>query len=281
MADKNGRFIERSLAGALSFLKESIFADEYASKRGFLQARDPRVKAAAIFALLLSVLVAKSILFIGGIYLLCLFFAGVSSIDLRYFLKRTWLFIPIFALLIALPASLSVFSPGEPLFGFRLAGFDLSITRQGVGGAAVFFMRVLTSVSLCVLLTLTTKHNTLLKVLRLFGVPQVFVMTMGMCYRYVFLFIEIVQNTHTAIESRAGRLMSPAKGRRMVAWNVASLWQRSYSLHNQVHDAMLSRGYTGEPKVMEALSVTAKDMACLGIAVSLLLVSIWQTHYLN
>jgi cobalt/nickel transport system permease protein len=281
LGTKKGRFIERSTLGALSFLKESLFADEYASKSGFLQARDPRIKAVAILALLLSVLVAKSIPFILSIYLLCLFFASVSSIDLWYFLKRTWLFIPIFALLIALPALFNVFSPGEPLLSFRIADFNLSITRQGVAGAAIFFARVLTSVSLCVLLTLTTRHNTLLKVLRLFGIPQVFVMTMGMCYRYVFLFIEIVQNTYTAIKSRAGRLVSSSKGRRIVAWNIASLWQRSYALHNQVYGAMLSRGYTGEPKVMETFSITAKDMACLGIAVSLLLGSIWQTHYLN
>ncbi len=281
MGKKNGRFIARSTLGALSFLKESIFADEYASRRGFLQARDPRIKAMAILALLLSVLVAKSILFIGGIYLLCLFFAAVSSIDPWYFLKRTWLFIPIFALFIALPALLNVFNPGEPLLSFGIAGFNLSITRQGAAGAAIFFMRVLTSVSLCVLLTLTTRRDTLLKVLRLFGIPQVFVMTMGMCYRYIFLFIEIVQNTHTAIKSRAGHLMSSAKARRMVAWNITSLWQRSYALHNQVYGAMLSRGYAGEPKVMEAFSITAKDIACLGFAVFLLLGSIWQTHYLN
>lgn len=281
MGIKNGRFIERSIRGALSFLKESIFSDEYASKSGFLQARDPRVKAAAILALLLSVLFARSVLFIGGIYLLCLFFASISSIDLWYFLKRTWLFIPIFALLIALPALLNVFNPGEPLLSFRIAGFDLSITRQGAAGAAIFFARVLTSVSLCALLTLTTRHNALLKTLRLFGIPQIFVMTMGMCYRYIYLFIEIVQNTHTAIESRAGRLIPSAKGRRMAAWNIASLWQRSYSLHNQVYGAMLSRGYTGEPKVAGTFSVSPKDAACLAFAVFLLLGSIWQAHYLN
>lgn len=281
MGKKNGRFIERSIMGAISFLKESIFADEYAAKSGFLQARDPRVKAAAILALLLSVLVAKSIRCIGGIYLLCLFMAAVSSIDLWYFLKRTWLFIPMFALLIALPALLNVFSPGAPMLGFRIAGFDLSITRQGAAGAAIFFARVLTSVSLCALLTLTTRHNALLKTLRLFGIPQVFVMTMGMCYRYVFLFIETVQNTHTAIKSRAGHLVSSSKGQGMVAWNIAGLWQRSYALHNQVYGAMLSRGYTGEPKVMGAFSITPKDAACLGFAVFLLLGSIWQTYYLN
>jgi cobalt/nickel transport system permease protein len=267
--------------GALSLIKESIFADECAAQKGFLQARDSRVKAVMLLLLLLSVLFSKSILFIGSIYLLCLLLADFSSINVWYFLKRTWLFIPIFSLCIALPALFNVFIPGEPLVSVTVAHFSLSITRQGVASATIFFLRVLTSVSLCVLLTLTTRHYVLLKVLRVLRVPQLFVMTVGMCYRYIFLFIGILQDTHTAIKSRAGHLFSSGKGQRIVAWNIASLWQRSYDLHNQVYGAMLSRGYTGEPKVMELYCVTAKDIVCLGLAVFIFLGSIWQTHFLN
>jgi energy-coupling factor transporter transmembrane protein EcfT len=91
----------------------------------------------------------------------------------------------------------------------------------------------------------------LLKVLRIFKVPQVFVMTLGMCYRYVYLFIEIIQNTFLSIKSRVGFAVQHHKGRELVAWNIASLWQRSYQLNNEVYNAMLSRGYRGEPQVLD------------------------------
>lgn len=275
------RFIERSIMGALSFLKESLFAEEYASRRGFLQARDPRVKTLVILTMLLTILFSKSIQFIASMYGLCLILSFISSIDILFFLKRTWLFIPFFALCIAFPALFNIFSPGEPLVSFKLFTATISVTEQGLGSAAIFFLRVLASVSLCVLLTLTTRHFYLLRALRSFRVPHIFVMTLGMCYRYVYLLIEITENTYLAVKSRVGFISSSGKGQRIVAWNIASLWQRSYNLHIQVYQAMLSRGYSGEPKILDESHATLKDTLCLGVAVLLLLGVVWQAHFLN
>jgi cobalt/nickel transport system permease protein len=41
------------------------------------------------------------------------------------------------------------------------------------------------------------------------------------------------------------------KGQRIVAWKIANLWERSQQLNEEVYNAMLSRGYSGEPKVLE------------------------------
>ena len=278
---KRNNFIERSLSGTFSFLRESIFSDEYASRKGFLQARDPKIKALIVLMLLLAVMFSRDIRFLAGIYALCLLLACVSSIGLGYFLKRTWIFIPLFSLFVAIPAIFDIFSPGEPLLTIRIFSLPLIITKQGLASAGFFFSRVLASVSLCVLLVLTTRYNVLLKVLRLFKVPQVFVMTLGMCYRYVYLFIEILQNTYMAIKSRVGHIVSVKKGQGVVAWNIASLWQRSYALHNQVYDAMLSRGYDGEPKVMDEFRATYLDWFWLGVAILVLGLSLWQKRFLN
>jgi cobalt/nickel transport system permease protein len=252
-------FIERSIAGSLSFLKESIFADGYASQKGFLQARDPRIKFLMILSMLLVVLFAKSVLIIALTYFFCLLLVFASSINILFFLKRTWIFIPLFSLFIAVPALFDIFTPGKPVLSFNIFNSTLSITEQGIASASFFFTRVLTSVSLCILLVLTTRHNILLKVLCIFGVPQVFVMTLGMCYRYIYLFIEIIQNTYLAIKSRAGFISSVKKGQGVVAWNIASLWQRSYQLNEDVYRAMLSRGYRGEPVVLNDFKIKAKD----------------------
>ena len=278
---KNSSFIERSITGALSFFKDAIFADEQALKKGFLQARDARLKMLMTLALILAALFSKSIVFIAGIYAFCVILALASSINIIFFLKRTWFFIPLFSLCIALPALFEFFSPGEPLLSFKVFFVSLSITKQGLLSAGIFFARVLTSVSLCVLLSVTTRHYVLLKALRVFRVPQVFVMTLGMCYRYVYLFIEIIQNTFMAIKSRAGGVSRIKNSQGIVAWNIAALWQRSYVMHNRVYEAMLSRGYSGEPKVIERFSSTYKDWFWLGIAILILGLSLWQNHYLN
>lgn len=275
---KKVNFIERSLLGAFSFLRESIFSEEYAARRGFLQARDPRIKFLSVLFFLLTVLLSRNVYFLIGIYAFCLVLAVCSSIRLGFFLKRTWVFIPLFSLFIALPALLNIFTPGEPIVSFRIFTFSLSITKQGIASASFFFIRVLTSVSLCILLVLTTRHYVLLKVLRIFRVPQVFVMTLGMCYRYVYLFIEIIQNTYLAIKSRVGFISSVRKGQGIVAWNIASLWQRSYQLNEDVYKAMLSRGYRGEPVVLNDFKTKAIDWLWLFIAI-LIFVSVFYLNY--
>ena len=250
MAGHNS-FIERSITDALSFLKESIFAEEYASKPGFLQSLDPRIKVITIFLMIIATVLTRSIAVSCTLYALCLILAYFSHVKISFFLKRTWIFIPLFSIFIAIPALFSIFSPGEALFSVSLIGYKLSITRQGILGATLFVIRVTASVSFAVLLSLTTRHFDLLKVLRIFGIPQVFVMTLGMCYRYIYLFLEVAGNTYLAIKSRVGTRVPYKRGQRMVAWNMASLWLRSYHLNDAVYQAMLSRGYTGEPAVLE------------------------------
>jgi cobalt/nickel transport system permease protein len=232
--------------GALYFLKESVFSDEYALKKGFLQSIDPRVKTALFLFFIIGILFVKDIFILFCIYILCLMLAFLSKINMWFFLKRTWVFIPLFSLFIATPALFSIVTPGEALVGFKIAGFKLIITRQGLFGAVLFVMRVITSVSFAVLLSITTRHFELLRTLRIFKIPQVFVMTLGMCYRYIFLFVEIVEHTYLAIKSRTGVKIHYKKGQHIVAWNIAYLWTRSYQLNEDVYKAMLSRGYRGE-----------------------------------
>ena len=262
-------FVERSIVAALSFLRESVFSDEYALKHGFLQPIDPRIKLVSFVVFLLAALFTKNISVLFSLYGVCLALAHASKIGLGFFLKRTWIFIPLFSLFIAIPALFSIFSPGEALVSFNMMGSQLVITRQGLSGASLFVMRVVTSVSFAVLLGLTTKHVALLRVLRIFKLPQLFVLVLGMCYRYIYLFTEIIEHTYLAIRSRAGREVHYKRGQHIVAWNMASLWYRSYQLNEAVYNAMLSRGYTGEPVLLDDLRVTPRDWAWLVFAVAL------------
>lgn len=275
---KNNNFIERSILGALSFFKESVFADAYALKRGFLQSLDPRVKVVTFLLFIIQILLVKDIVILLCLYLFCLLLSCLSGIRLGFFLKRTWIFIPLFSLFIAIPALFSNFTPGEALATLNMGGLNLTITRQGLFGAALFLARVLVSVSFVILLSITTKHFALLNVLRIFKIPQIFVMILGMSYRYIYLFVEIVEDTYLAIKSRVGIRVSQKSGRHIVAWNIATLWQRSLSLNEDVYRAMLSRGYTGEPVIPEEMKTSFKDWAWFFLA-AILCVLILYINY--
>ena len=264
-------FIERSIGGTLAFFRRAIYADETASLPGLLQSIDPRVKAATLLAFLLLALFTRSLAVLGVLYLLCLTLAALSRIPLGSFLFRTWVFIPLFSLFIALPALFSVVSPGEAVASMGV----LSVTEQGVKAAAFFLGRVITSVSLTVLLSMTTRHFELLKALRFFGVPQVFVMVLGISYRYIYLFVGIIEDTYRAIKSRVGSGMHYRKGQRIVTWNMACLWKRSYQLNEQVYNAMLSRGFRGEPVSLDYSRVRFSDWLWLGGCAATILVLVF------
>lgn len=253
-------FVARSIRGALTFLKDALFAEETASLHGLLQSLDPRAKLAGIFLLLLATMFARTLPVLGMLYLLCLLLAVLSKLQFGFFLVRTWVFIPLFSLAIAIPALFSFVSPGETVAS---AGV-FHITRSGLHAATFFVGRVVVSVSLAVLLSLTTRHTALLKALRAFGVPPLFVMVLGICYRYIYLFVELVENTYRAIRSRTGGRMHHRQGQRLVAWNIGQLWSRSYALNEQVYGAMVSRGFRGEPVSLARFRTRMRDWVWLG-----------------
>jgi cobalt/nickel transport system permease protein len=244
----NNAFIERTIISALAFLKESVFAEEIAGRKGLLQLIEPRTRVIAILTLILLTLLIKNTRLVWLVYALCLALAVMSQIDLIYFLKRTWIFIPIFSLFIALPSLFSAFTPGEALAAWKIFGLVLTITKPGLLGAVLFVSRVTACVSLAVLLSLTTRHFELLKVLSIFRLPSIYILTLGMCYRFIFVFVETVEHTYLALKSRAGSKLHYRSGQRVVAWNIGNLWLRSADLSEEVFKAMVSRGFNGEAR---------------------------------
>lgn len=252
-------FIDKTITETLRFMKESVFADEIASRKGFFQVLDPRIKIITLFFVLVSMQFVSRIEPILFAYFFVLVLAKASGIGLGFFLKRTWIFIPFFSLVIAIPALFEGVSPGEPIVFLDFYFWKAAITRQGFRAAALFVGRVSTSVSIVILLSLTTRHFVLLKALRSFGVPDVFVMTLNICYRYIYLFLDVVEKVHLALKSRVGRVVGHRGGRRLAAWNIASLWHKSYCLNESVYQAMVSRGYRGRPLVWCDFKTRALD----------------------
>jgi cobalt/nickel transport system permease protein len=186
--------------------------------------------------------------FLAGMYVSVLLLAYLSRIPCGFFLKRTWVFVPLFSLLLAIPAVFEAVTPGERIAVFSVGPWEAAVTRQGAMSALRLLSRVTVSVSLAVLLVLTTPHTLLLKGMRVCAVPALFVETAMLCHRYLFFFVELVQNVFLGIKSRCGAGLAARTGREVVGSGIAHLWQRSVQLQEQVYQAMRSRGYSGEPR---------------------------------
>jgi len=269
--------LRRTVEEVLSFIRNSVFAEEMAERRGLLQRFDPRAKLVAFLVSLAGVLLARRLDVLLGLYLLTLLLAAASRIPLGFFLKRVWVFIPIFAGIIALPILFSRTPAEQPwivLWRWH-DGSAFGITKSGLWTASVLVLRVASSVSLAVLLVLTTRWAHLLKALRVFGVPRIFVLTLEMTYRYIFLFVGILQSEHLAKESRTIRPAALHAERRWATSRIGRLFLRSRQMGEEVYLAMLSRGYSGEAKLLNPFRLRAGDVIGMVVSVLLLLSVLW------
>lgn len=269
--------IQRTLQGLSGVLKESVFTERVAARPGLLQKTDPRAKVLAIVALLIVAALVRNWPILLAMYLLTLVLAGVSMISISFFIKRVWLFIPIFAGIIVIPSLFNVFRPGDPLwviwdFGHEVnvgpwsLGTSVAITKQGLEGAVLLVLRVAVSVSLAVLLTLTTRWSDLLKALRVFFVPRIFILILSMTYRYIFLLLDIAGDMFTARTSRMVGPSSSRDDRHFMASSMGTLLGKSHTMSDEIYSAMVSRGYNGEPMSMHSFKMRLADWAMMGSA---------------
>jgi cobalt/nickel transport system permease protein len=285
-------FVEKTLFEIAGMMERSIFSEKYASSKGFLQSIDPRVKLITILLLIVTTSFINKTEIILVIYAMTLFFAYLSKVDIFFFIKRVWLFIPIFSGMVAFPAIFNIMTPGEPLV--TLVNFDrtihfwlfqftkISITKEGVLGALMFISRVSTSVSLIVLLTLTTRWADVMKSLQTLGVPRIFVLVLSMTYQYIFLLLRLIQEMHYAKKSRTIKTNMTHEGikkeQNWVASRIGTVLMKSYKMSEEIHSAMVSRGFHGEIKSHGTFKVKNIDRVWTAFSLVFIMGVIWLNY---
>jgi cobalt ECF transporter T component CbiQ len=197
---------------------------------------------------------SHSLVVIAGLYLVTLVLAWLSSVPMGFFVRRVWLFMPFFTGIIALPAFF--LTPGPALVQLP---WGWVITRTGALTALFLLLRVSTSVSLTVLLVLTTPWNSVLKALGVLHVPDVFVLILGMTFRYIYL---LLHTTNDMLLSRQSRIVGPlssADERRLIAASAGTLLSKSLHLSSEVYLAMQSRGFRDYPRTMDTWKMRVRD----------------------
>lgn len=262
---RSGNFVEKTIRGATGLLQQALFNEDVAKQRGLLQRLDPRAKLLSLLVLLVAVALVRHIPVLIAAYAVTLGLAVASRLSLPFFVKRVWLFIPIFTGIVVLPAMFSFITPGHVVVSFgSWFGHDVGLTQQGLTSAGLLVMRVATSISLVVLLTLTTPWPRLLAALRGLFVPQLFVLVIGMAYRYIFVLLASVEEMYVSRKARTVRTSRDTKGgRRFVGATAGALFGKAHALSEEVHHAMIARGFTGEAKSLDRFAFRGADAAWL------------------
>ena len=180
--------------------------------------------AAVLFIIITGLI--RSIPLLLGLWVFTILLMLVSKLPVGRLQKRIWGFIPLLSLLMAIPAMFNIIIDGVPLLmihhnpnptlwlGIHIPA-DIFISQQGFIAGLYLFLRVGLSLSMGVLLTATTPAASLLKSLRVMGIPILVVMIIEMSYRYLVLLLGLSIEMFEARDLRTvGVLSLGAGGRR-------------------------------------------------------------------
>jgi cobalt/nickel transport system permease protein len=270
--------VDRTIRAFSGFFNESSCAEGYACKRGLLQFVDPRFKLVGMLWIVVCITLVNRVEWVLTILGVAILLGVASKVRLGYYLKRVWLFIPLFTLVIAVPAIFNFIVPGQPLFvllskgqslGSLVSPWTITITVPGVQGTLLFVLRTGAAVSFVILLALTTRWTDLLASLQSLKVPKAFVMILGMTYRYVFVLVCIAQDMTFALKSRT---LSPERSASVREWlgaTIGVLFRRSMNMSELVNLSMISRGYDGRVRKVTEFRAEPFDWAFLGFLLGL------------
>ncbi len=264
-------FVERTIDSLMHLSQEALYAEKIARTPGLLQRLDPRVKLAGLGALAFAVIAVHRLWLLCALFLFSIALIWFSKIPFRIVAVRVWLTVLGFTGMVALPALFLI--PGQTTFSLPLLNWV--ITRQGLSSAEFLVLRAETAATLVLVVILTTSWHRLLRALRLLGISATLVIILEMTYRYIFVFL---RSASQLFESRRARLMGsidPAQQRSSASAIAGALLHKSLSLSDDVHQAMQARGFRGEIRLVDDLSMGATDWLKLTAVFVFAAAAIW------
>jgi cobalt/nickel transport system permease protein len=268
---RRGGLIEHTIEGLYLAMERALHAENSAGGGGLLQQLDPRVKVAGLFALILASALAARLWVIAAVFVLAILLAALSRISIGMLAGRVWIGALTFTGAIAIPALF--LTPGVPIC--RLPGLNWTVTAQGVTTAGYLILRVETAATLALLLIFTTPWMHVLKALRIFHVPVVFVVILGMTCRYILL---MLQTAHEMFESRKSRTvgaMTASEQRRMAVSGASVLLTKTFQLSGDVYLAMQARGFRGEVYLLDDFQMKRLDWMAATAFMALTAAAVW------
>ena len=238
------RYLEKTLSDLAGRLNRALQVNNTASHPGLLQSIDPRARLLAVVMLIAPITVSRHLLPPLAALVLAACLAAASGIAVVPFFTRIWLAVPVFVGGIILPSMFSSVTPGREA-AVLLQHPHIAISVPGLKLAALLILRTGTAVTLGGLLAITTRPADALRALRQLGVPEAFTMMLAMTHRYTLVLLGAAAEMFEARTSRRVGDSTNRAGRSSAGSALGALFSKTLALSDEVHNAMVSRGFRG------------------------------------
>jgi len=267
-------FIDRTLKSIAELIKIVYFQSDTASRRGLLQQVDARVKSIFLFFFILIISLNRQIssqFFISAFFFVLIISSGVN---LAFIYKKVVVLSFFFGFLVVAPAALNFITDGEIILNIVHFKKDLSfwiyhvpsvigVTKEGCLVVLGFYMKVANSLTLTLMIVYTTPFNEIIKSLRLFRVPAMFLLVITLTYKFIFILAQTTEETYFAMKSRWWRNTRESQMDKIVAGRITHIFRKSWIKYEEIYRAMSARGYTGAVNISYSQKIKYPDIAFL------------------
>ena len=282
-------FIDKTLKTVGHTVKTMYIHSEAGAGKNFLFHINPLIKVFSFIFLIVIISIANKIhaQLITTLFILLFYF--ISGVPFRYVYKKILFLSIVFGLLIFLPASLNMITPGNEVL--KIVTFDkpfhfwiynipqaICITDSGIRVVTLLFLRVLNSISFAMLFVYSSSFPQLIKGFKVFFVPDTFLMIWALTYKYIFILSKTIEETYFALKSRLFGNVNDENIRKIISGRVFFIFKKSKSNYEHTYYAMLSRGYNGKIILHKEKHVNKRDiyflMAIVFVGGFILLISL-------
>ncbi|HOD15139.1 MAG TPA: cobalt ECF transporter T component CbiQ [Spirochaetota bacterium] len=265
-------FIDKSINQIADIIKTSYVYWETAGKSGLFQRLDPRVKIVFMLFFIILVSMLRSIRVELALSFFLMILISLSRLDMLHLYRRIIGFAFFFGLLIALPSAFNVITRGEIVIPVATLSRSyhwwiytipakIGMTREGLFGVAMLTLRVMNSVSITLLVIYTTPFFEIIRALKVFRVPDTFLMIIILTYKYIFIFSKTVEDMYRAMKARLAGPVDGATIRGILAGRIFFLFKKSQMQYEETYRAMLCRGFSGDVMLVSFRKLTVRDAA--------------------
>lgn len=214
------KFIDKSILGMISILSNIKRAEK--DRYSHIYSLNAAIKLSFTLLFLILISLSRSYIYIGVIDLYIL--VAISMLDVEDMKKVIGLslIIPIFTLIMLIP----------------------SIIMGNVRNSLLIVIKVFSAVSLVNMLSYTTKWSNITKALKQLHIPDIFILTMEITIRYIYLLGDFSLNLLYALRLRSVGRNNKKYG--SIAEIMGTLFIRSKNMGDEMYSAMECRGFTGE-----------------------------------
>lgn len=229
-------FIDKSIISILGVLTRFIKQAEYKTSTFQINAL---IKLISTLVLIIFVSLTKSFTFVLVINVFMLVVINFFNINVIKYILKVSLSVAVFTLIIFLPA---VF--------------------LGYGNNALMIaLKIFVSAASVNILALTTRWNELTNALKMFRVPDMFILVLDITIKYILILGEFSLNMVYALRLRS--IGKSKKKSTALSGIVGTMFIKSKEMSEEMYSAMECRGFTGEYKVLKKFKLSLPDYICI------------------